>query len=471
MVTKMIDSYINIIFPNVYEYMHRGMDDNFDKRLLCEWRDIAAGYSEVSMFWEGDNKLIVSPKPIDKVFVDFAKYFMGYKELSILFPRNYNSQLQYDFSTDRQIVSKVACYLKNKETINFIPWGATEGAYRFFNCLKKKSIKIVSHELPSESEYWTSLYFDSKIGFREQCKELQKEHPQIKIPCGYTCGSIKEAISIIRHFHTSGKQCVLKANGGAGGFGNVFITNKFQGKTFGEVEEYIYHNIKELPYFKTGASLVEELIKTPSVKSCKSANPHSCFMSGFIDQYGGTKIIAGGSDIRNVYNCYSGAILGKDVFSVNLLERLKSVMEIVGQSISSKGYRGHWGINFMVKKDGYPIIIELNPRRCGESHVHNLCKHLFGENWMETTFAISHLPLDIRLKASPNDEMILSLFERINQGNSKENVYAIPTQLSWLRKKRFPGIGYTVIGSSKKRVQLIDKLILRELTKLGIIPL
>jgi hypothetical protein len=389
----MSDLNYSIIFPNVHEYMRRGMEDGFDENLLREWRDIAAGLAEVSIFWEGNEKLILSPKPIDDIFIDYNKMLLGYGEILVVVPKSYSSNTSLDFLNDIEALSAINSFVRNKDIVHFLPWGATEDVYILLNRILEKNPQVISQELPLIDDYWTSLYYDSKIGFRELCKDLQKTNLQINIPKGYSCGTLKEALAIIRGLHKKGRACVLKANSGSGGFGNVFISKQWLNAPFQKVTEYINESIEELPYFKTGTILVEEFVEVPSPIAGKDSNIHSCFMSGCITEDGNMKVTAGGIDIRDKYNYYSGARLGKTVFPKELWSKLESIMHIMGHAIASNGYRGQWGVNIMVTKDGLPVMIELNPRRCGESHIHGLEKRLYGEDWMETSFVLSRLPL------------------------------------------------------------------------------
>lgn len=96
----------SIIIPNVHDYVRRGMDPSFPERLLAEWRDIASGFSEVSLFWEGNDKLVLSPREINKNFISYIKGLLGYENLLVLVPRSYTSDFCDDILGDETLFQK-----------------------------------------------------------------------------------------------------------------------------------------------------------------------------------------------------------------------------------------------------------------------------------------------------------------------------------------------------------------------------
>jgi hypothetical protein len=465
----MTDLNYSIVFPNVHEYMRRGMEDGFDAKLLQEWRDIASGYAEVALFWEGNEKLVLSPKPLDSNYISYIRNLLGYGQILTAVPKYYSSETSSDFVNDPDILALINSYVKNKDMVHFLPWGATEGIYTFLRRISENNPQIVSQELPAEDDYWTSLYYDSKMGFKELCRDLQKIDPNIQIPKGYCCGTMKEALAILRGLHKKGKPCVLKANSGAGGFGNVFISKQLLNEPFLKVVEHINESIEEMPYFRTGTIIVEEFVDVPLPAAGEDSNVHSCFMSGCITPDGNMKVTAGGIDIRDRYNYYSGARLGRGEFPEEIYNKLEAIMHTLGQAIANNGYRGQWGVNFMITKDGSPLMIELNPRRCGESHVHGLGKRLYGNDWMKNSHVLNRLPLEVEIKNTFSVDSLLNLFEQVNKRYT--DAYVIPTQIGWLKKERFPGMGYVIFGEDKSRIEAADKQLLTGLMDLGIKPL
>ena len=421
----------DIIFPNVHEYMRRGMDNDFSISLLSEWRDIAAGYGEVAMFWGGENKTILAPRGIDKVFVDYIKDLLGYNTIDVLTTKNYTSETSKDFYKDNNIIGKIRDISENYVALNFIPWGATEGAYLLINRLKESVDNLEINEIPNYEHYWTSLYFDSKIGFREVCLELSKESKEIRIPDGVVCDGIKEVMIFLQRYYTKRIPCVIKANMGAGGFGNIFMYQEMMNWSFDDIKKHIYSAIGELPYFHKGIVIIEELIEVGSNEEGQSSQ---YFMSGYISGDGKNQMVGGGQDIRDRNNYYSGVYMGKGVINDPTFKKLSNIMNIVGERLSKEGYIGHWGVNFMLDKKGTIYMIELNPRRCGESHIHGIANKLYGLNWMKEVCVLSRFPLNVQVKKDLKIENVIKVFKKVNNDFEVMNIKVIPTQISWLFK-------------------------------------
>ena len=451
-----------IVFPNVHEYMYRGMSKDFADSLLEEWRNIAAGYAEVSILWPGKNKLILAPKPIDKALIEYHQIQFGYK-LNVVTPQKFTSQTANDFLEDEHSIKTIEKFAKGCNPLHFVTWGGTQGAYALLEKIENYTPCVA--ELPKQSNFWTITEYDSKIGFKKLCKNLQ-----LNVPKGYVCDSLNEALNVIKKFYSIQKGCVLKANWGAGGFGNIFISPALFSGSFNKVEEYIRQNIVELPYFQSGQMLVEEFVETSKNSNHVDSDISSGFASAQILEDGSTKIIAAGIDIHGINGYYEGARLGKGVFPKKFWNQIKAIMNLLGDEISRKGYKGHWGINYMLQKNGEIVLIEMNTRRCGESHVHNIANCIAGESWMDTKYVLNRFPLDVKITNTQiTSETVLNVFDDLN--SKEKETLIVPVQLSWLKKVRFPGIGFMILGNSEKQVNCADMKLLNRLKEIGIEPL
>ena len=124
----------NIVFPNVHEFMCMGMDSGYAS--LSEWRNIAAGYSEISILWQGRNKLILAPKPIDGGLISYHKAQFGY-EINCVTPEAFTSETANNFISDARALKAIEDFAKARSPVGFISWGGTPGAYALLNKIKK----------------------------------------------------------------------------------------------------------------------------------------------------------------------------------------------------------------------------------------------------------------------------------------------------------------------------------------------
>lgn len=446
----------SVIFPNVHEYMCVGMNKNFEPSLLEEWRKIAAGYAETSILWQGKNKMILSPLPIEKEFVQYFENHFDFN-IDIVSPSSFTSNTSMDFLNDHNAMETIKKFVHEHNSPYFLTWGGTKGAYLLLNELNHQ--KKCHDELPKGDAFWTVHEFDSKIGFKKICEKLK-----IQTPKSLICEKFSSLRDCVRIFSESG--CIIKANHGAGGFGNIFVPKTLMIESDKKLDEFLENSILELPYFRDDNILVEEVVEK-SNKYASGANISSGFASAQILENGQVKIIAGGIDMHNRFGYYEGAYMGKDVFPKKLWDELVNILYKIGDEISKQGYIGHWGINYMLDKKGQIQLIEMNTRRCGESHVHNMANIIAGEQWMNTKFVLNRFPLDVEVyRESITSSEILGIFEKLNK--EKRDTVLIPVQLSWLQKKRFKGIGYMIIGDSHEKVKMVDNLFLQHLDDIGV---
>ena len=102
---------VSIIVPNVHEYAQKGMDPNYPDLLLAQWRNKASGFADAAIFWEGDDKLVVSPRPILEPFVEYIQGLLGYKNIVVATPHRYSTSLSLDILHDESVLSVISNYI------------------------------------------------------------------------------------------------------------------------------------------------------------------------------------------------------------------------------------------------------------------------------------------------------------------------------------------------------------------------
>jgi hypothetical protein len=131
------------------------------------------------------------------------------------------------------------------------------------------------------------------------------------------------------------------------------------------------------------------------------------------------------------------------------------------------GYCGHIGVDFLLDESGVPQILELNPRRCGESHVYDLAIKLYGPTWSSSRIVLTRLPMYVEAAENWRLAGILEAFDRVNQRHGGDGVLAIPTCVSWLRLVP-PGLGYVMFGPHNAAIAAAETSLLELLTLEGI---
>lgn len=460
----------SVVIPNVFEYARKGMDPDYPDLLLARWRTKASGFADAALFWGGDRKLVISPRPVADQFVEYVVELLDYDSITVLVPRQGSMDLCSNARRDESVLSEIDDFVVRHSAVSLHFWGVTEQAYLLADEIERRSIDLLSRELPERNSYWSCQYIDSKVGFRELCTKIQRRNPIVQIPKNFICDSMSDALETLRWFHSRGVPCVLKASSAVGGFGNVLLDDSLLRQPFEKLVTYITETTRGLPYFKSGPVVVEELIGsstvpgTPSAAGCAS----SLFMSGIILPDGALQIIGGGIDMRDDQCHYVGAEIGASTPLDHLGDRILPSMQQIAESIACYGYRGHWGVNFMVSQDGVPTAIELNARRCGESHAYALAERLYGEDWRMNCFAVTRFPYPIQFNPNASISCLVEAFEKTNSACRKRGVMAVPTQVSWLHHEADPGIGYVVIGTDKGLVKSAEQALHEQLAIVGI---
>jgi len=158
---------------------------NCSERQKTYWESYDYHYGNRDLFFEGDNKVIISLVPMDPLYIKNSCEILAWNNILNLFPKNKSLSLTTDIITDEYLNIKVIEIIKNNPGINIIPLRQSKEFYVLINYLKEKGlIFTISEMLPNEVEFFRD-YYDSKIGFRTLSYEtLSLNSIPVQIPEG-----------------------------------------------------------------------------------------------------------------------------------------------------------------------------------------------------------------------------------------------------------------------------------------------
>lgn len=353
-----------IIIANQRE-MYAPLDEKYLEHRREVWREIGFDVCEVSGFWYGDNKTVILPHVPSRWFREHLQSTMGYGNVSFVSPSITTDSICKDILSDKDA-------MRAFDKCEISVYGATPEMYGLADALSKTNSEAHWIDVPDAKDYWTTTYFDSKIGFRNLYFELyeQIKHTKVKIPSAFICDSLIEARKILAYLKNTCKNCVIKGSRGVAGFENLFFK-------WDSNDDYS-HRIEDLSNWETSTYLVEELVE------CDWNMPFS-FPS--IDTF----IEVDGSlhqrDISAMYVEPPGVYKGVVVGGVELTRYAGQIMDfnlVIGHALSAFGYRGNYDIDFIISKNGELFVNEINLRKTGGTHVLDIKDQLklFGKSLM-----------------------------------------------------------------------------------------
>lgn len=457
----------SIIVPNIYDFNRSGMTSVLSDISQKRWRDVGNALSDMCLYWSADDKFIISPRPIDPAFIDFTSRLLGCQQTIVRSPKR-DTDLIEDLIADQELLDELVNFGANSNSVNLLNWGATEGIYHLWRLLEHRGLSIQARDLPSRDCYWCVIYFDSKAGFRHFYERTMISAPKIAMPEGFICSSVRSIIEFVRYFFHKNGGCVIKANHGVNGVGIISLEPKWSRHSDEMLLHYIRNQVEEAEmFFSEGPIVVEELIKTNQIDIDKATVAGSVFMNAYIDADGQTSIIGCGSELRDRTNHYIGAQMGRYSYAELFALELEPFVQHIGDLMAKCGYRGHFGLDFLINNGGRPIVLELNPRRCSESPIFDLAHHLYGTNWRSTHSVIFRLPFYVALKRDISIAEVVEVFDSVNLKLADSNAIVVPICLNWLFLNP-SAVGYAVIGTEQMQIQQAEDLLIHGLADKGV---
>lgn len=118
---------------------------------------------------------------------------------------------------------------------------------------------------------------------------------------------------------------------------------------------------------------------------------------------------------------------------------------MIGRRFWELGYRGFFDIDFVLSNDNIPYVIETNMRRTGGTHVYDVAKTLFGNNWGKNHFIISQDNFCYGKRRISEKQIIDKMKKIVYPIKGKEKGVIIS-----IVNKQEPAFGFIAIGESNK---------------------
>ncbi|PIR80276.1 MAG: hypothetical protein COU25_00960 [Candidatus Levybacteria bacterium CG10_big_fil_rev_8_21_14_0_10_35_13] len=417
---------------------------------------VESDYDEADMdiMWHGDDKIVLLPRELDSEFVSDVSRLFGFKNIHFIVPLETGAGLSQDIVNDRESFQAVINEISRGIDPQIIPWGHTHQFQSLLNSLTENGLIFRTPETPKQEGLWIPDYLDTKSGSREFLLKVKQKYPdlEIKIPEGFVCNDLDEALQKIDYFTSRNKGVVLKANLGGSGIGvSIFGLQELSDP---EKRQEIEANLKKNELFRNGKVAVEERIEAdfshhgidPSVDAIVKEN-------GLVElQAIDAMVIHHEGQSVGFYGC----IGGKDLFNPSQQRNLREFTLAVGQELSELGYRGWYDTDYILTPEGNFYAAEVNLRRTSMCYVVDVAKLLFGEDW-ESSIAVRTNDKFIREGLQGvSYEQLKNLLSGLMYPIDEERRGVIITQS--MRSKFGRGkFGYLIFGKDQDETKIIEE--------------
>ncbi|MBW8012369.1 MAG: hypothetical protein FVQ83_14235 [Chloroflexi bacterium] len=389
-----------------------------------------------ALFWLGDPKLVLSSAPIADAGYLCNKW--GYTGTQTGTPINPTSQLSLDILREKPLIESLVSYSDPQKTLRLIPYATTPEFLSLTDSLRRDyGLTVVLPESPTLNNLWLVNYLDSKVGFRTLVSQwLQK--PDL-LPFGIVCRDIKHAGQVVAWFRDNEQACVVKADQGGSGVGNLFLGIE-ELKSNPDPMELLSQN----SFFRDDLFVVEEIIT-----SSKMLSPSLEF---YVPPIGG-----GEPEITYLSNQhfehsgrFAGIFIDKDLQEEPWYADFEKSGLTISKRIQNMGYVGHFDLDSIVDDDNNLYLVEINARRTGGTYAHEFMEFVLGKNYRDEMIVFSQ-----NKRSSGNidslEELTVKIEEILYPINSEKRGI-IPTLTSALHLGYF---GYLAVAKSHEEIQAL----------------
>jgi hypothetical protein len=368
-----------VVLANLEEYVSP-LFDGFPGRETQKWEAQCRAESDMALFWEGDDKLVVTTDPPPSELVDAACHCLGYGNVAAVSPRRRSHSLCDDIRADRRAFDRLVQAIDSSPAPRLAVWAATPQLYALVDELLACGIGDLAVEAPDRSAYWTVPYLGSKSGFRDFVANQRREPPcTMAVPKGVVYSNPDIAAHAFASRWATSNGAVAKADRGVAGLGLLMLRKDRIRETV-DPGAFFRAWARTQPLLQAGPVVVEELVDGSEY----GKRPPSCSIQLFADAGGHVHVKAVALQSLTETGGYEGASFGRSFLEGDLAARLRELGRQIGSAASALGYRGHFGVDTVAGVRNQLVCTDFNARRTSVCSALEIASRVFGEKFEET---------------------------------------------------------------------------------------
>jgi hypothetical protein len=284
-----------------------------------------------------------------------------------LTPTNPTPSICTDLLDDSSLLAQLAAHAGPSGSLALVPYVSTPAFLDLAARLRNGfGLTVLSPESPAPNALWLRDYADRKAGFRWLA-------PDAPFPEGYVCRDTIEGAAVARWFLEAGRACIVKPDSGNSGFGQLVLRP-------GDDPAKLAAD----PFLGRDQMIVEEFVTSSTFPSVEYFVPP-----------------LGDGPPRLTYAClqilrgshFAGVIIDRDQREAGWYQPLVAAGERIAARLQRGGYTGCFDLDAVVDRDGGTLLLELNARRTGGTHAHELAGFLLGPDYLSHAAVICHAEL------------------------------------------------------------------------------
>jgi hypothetical protein len=358
------------ISETFYEFLSRAEDPLERERLILgeQYR------TDRALLWLGDPKLVFVTFPISHA--DYLCQRFGYQGTAYVAPSQPGPWLSLDILREQALVDRLVEYAGSDRTVQLIPYATTDQFLQLAEALRTRyGLNVLLPECPAPDKLWIRDYVDTKAGFRVLVSHWLPDSAGL-LPQGIICRDPQQAARVAHWFCAGGRSCVIKADAGENGIGSIVAKHLSL--------EGFQQAIQGSPFLRDDWITVEEFIH--------SSHQLSPSLEMFVPPLGAGEpaVTYLSQQLFHEFGDFCGVLVSRELVEAGWYPRLAESGMVIATRLQEMGYVGHFDLDAIVDADDNAILLEINSRRTGGTHVHEFATFHFGPDYLDEVVLLSN---------------------------------------------------------------------------------
>lgn len=329
------------------------------------------------LVWFGERKLVYSSFPIPHAD-DLCRQF-GYQATTHLAPTAPTPWLSHDILREPTLLDTLIDYAGPERVVQIVPYATTTQFMELVTTLERDhGLTVLLPESPAPDALWVRDYIDTKVGFRTLASRWLPDADRL-LPEGFACHTAEIAARAAAWFLQNKRACILKADDGENGLGNLVLDAAANPTADDILCEFDDHAFLGRQWYTVEELITATRLRSPSFEAFvpppQAGEPYLTYLSDQVFQDFGD---------------FCGVLVGAEVNRSGWATLLTDAGLTIARQLQQMGYVGHFDMDAVVDDDGRLYLLEINSRRTGGTHVHEFARHVFGANYHERVTLLSN---------------------------------------------------------------------------------
>lgn len=410
-----------------FAYVQREQQADKRSHLIQEMQ----GLGDRALLYPMKSKLVFMGAPVHHESLLHRVY--GYSETTYLTPQAPSPFLSLDILREKALMAAIAQYAGAQQAIYLIPHATTEPFLKLVAALRHTyQLTVITPESPSAECLWLRDYLDSKCGFHSLIAPWLTAG-DCRLPLGITCRDLSTAAATAYWFTTQSRTCVAKADRGNDALGQTVI----RPEAFVSPAD-ILQALQRNPFLQEDLILIEEFIDSPGqqfpsvelfVPPPQDGQPQITYLCNqFFSETGR----------------FVGLLVDQTLKQANWYPTFEKTALTIATNIQSMGYVGHFDLDAIIDHQENVFLLEINARRTGGTHVHEVAHYLLGPDYLNEHVLLSNTSMDSGKITAYSD--LIEALETILFPIQHQNRGVLITHTSALDQGVF---GYVIVAASQ----------------------